>query len=69
MASAPLFNFRNPDEWPKWKRHEQFHVASGIASESEERQISSLLYRLGEESEDILTFTNISNDDRKNFNK
>ena len=40
-----------------------------MASESEERQISTLLYCLGEEAEDILTSTNISNDDRKKFNK
>ena len=40
-----------------------------MASESKERQISTLLYCLGEEAEDILTSTNISNDDRKKFNK
>ena len=75
MASVPLqppakFNFRNPDEWPKWRRcFEQFRVASGMASESEERQISTLLYCLGEEAEDVLTSTNISNDDRKQYDQ
>ena len=52
MASVPLqppakFNFSNPDEWPKWRRRfEQFRIASGMAGESEERQISTLLYYL-----------------------
>ena len=71
MASVPLqspakFNFRNPDKRLKWRmRFEQFHVVSSMASKSEERQISTLLYCLGKEAEDVLTSTNISNDDRK----
>ena len=73
MASVPLqppakFNFSNPDEWPKWRRpFEQFRIASGMASESEERQISTLLYCLGEEAEDVLTSTNISETDRGRY--
>ena len=71
MASVPIhppvkFNFHNPDEWLKWRRRfEQFRVAAGMESESEERQISTLLYCLGEEAEDVFTSTNISNNDRK----
>ena len=38
-----------------------------MASESEERQ--TLLYCLGEEAEDVLTSTNISNDDRKQYDQ
>ena len=73
MASVPLqppakFNFSNPDEWPKWRRRfEQFRIASGMAGESEERQISTLLYCLGEEAEDVLTSTNISEADRGRY--
>ena len=64
------FNFRNPDEWPisKWKRRfEQFRSASGLATEDELRQVSTLLYCLGEEADDVLTSTNISEDDRKEY--
>ena len=29
------FNFRNPDDWPRWKnRFQQFRDASGLSSES-----------------------------------
>ena len=73
MPSVPLqppakFNFSNPDEWPKWRRRfKQFGIASGMAGESEERQISTLLYCLGEEAEDVLTSTNISEADRGRY--
>ena len=71
MASVPLqppnpFNFRNPDDWPKWKRcFEQYHLASGLSGESDARQVSTLLYCLGEEAEDVLTSANVSEKDRK----
>ena len=60
------FNFRKPDEWPKWKRRfKQFRSASGLESESKPCQVSTLLYCLGEEADDILTSTNITKGDRK----
>ena len=68
MASVPLqppakFNFSNPDEWPKWRRR----FGSGMAGESEEWQISPLLYCLSKEAEDVLTSTNISEADRGRY--
>jgi hypothetical protein len=62
------FNFRSPDEWPKWcKRFEQFRTASGLSKEDEVRQVSTLLYCLGEEAEDVLASANITEDDRKTY--
>ena len=62
------FRFDNPDEWAKWKcRFEQFRLASGLSKEFEERQVCTLLYTLGEDSEDVLSSTNISEDDRKKY--
>ena len=53
------FTFRNPDDWPRWKRRfEQFCIASGLAEGSAERQVSTLLYCLGEQAEAVLTSTN-----------
>ena len=50
-----MFDFKNPDEWPHWKRRfEQFCLTSGLAKEEDSRQVSSLLYCLGEEREDVL---------------
>ena len=55
-ATLCEYNFSNSDEWPKWRKcFEQFCIASGMAGESEERPISTLLYCFGEEAEDILT--------------
>ena len=71
MASLRLqpptqFDFKNLDEWPRWKRRfEQFRLASGLPDESNDRQISTLLYCMGEEAEDILRSTNITEDERK----
>ena len=60
------FNFRTPDEWPKWKkRFEQFREASGLAADANKKQVNTLLYCLGEEAEGVLTSTNVTEDERK----
>jgi len=64
------FNFSKPDDWPKWiKRFEQYRVASGLSKDTETRQVSTLLYCLGEEAEDVLTSTNISEEDKTKYDK
>lgn len=62
------FNFKSPDEWPHWRRHfQQFKEPSGLTGEGDAKQISTLLYCMGETAEDILTLTNISTGARKRF--
>ena len=62
------FNFRNPDDWPRWKRRfEQFRVASGLAGTDAVQQISTLLYCIGEEAEAVLTSTNITAEERGQY--
>ena len=64
------FDFKNPDDWPRWKRRfEQFRIASGIANDSNAKQISTLLYCLRKEAEAIFTSTNATEDERKNYAK
>ena len=64
LKTPKPFNFKQPDNWPKWKkRFEQFRVASGLATEDE----ATLLYCLGEEADDVLSSTNIKADDRKKY--
>jgi len=71
MASINLrtptpFDFSKPEEWRKWKtRFEQFRVASGLSSESGERQVSSLMYCMGEDAEEVLATTNITAEQKK----
>ena len=71
MAQLPIeppkqFNFSNPDDWPRWKK--RFQQASGLSAESQKRQVSTLLYCLGEDADDVLVSTNITEDERKSFN-
>ena len=62
------FNFQTLDEWPRWrKRFKQFRIASGLGTKSKEQQINTLLYCLGEESDNVLTSTGITDDERKNY--
>jgi len=45
IAALPLQLSALPDDWPKWiNRFEQYHIASGIAEESDTNKISTLLY-------------------------
>ena len=70
MSLHPLaaFHFDHPNEWAKWKqRFKQFRQASKLSARSEERQVSTLLYTLGEDSEDVLSSINISSEGRKKY--
>ena len=62
------FDFRNPDDWPRWKRRfNQFRVASGLTTNSEKKQVSTLLYCFGEEAESVLTSMNPTAADRDSY--
>ena len=68
LAPPEPCDFSKPDEWPRWKcRFEQFRFASGLSEEDNQRQVSTLLYCLGEGAEDVLSSTNISVDERKAY--
>ena len=68
LQPPKLFNFQTPYEWPYWrKRFEQFRIASGLGSKSEDQHINTLLYCLGEESNDILTSTGVIDEERKSY--
>jgi len=62
------FNLRQPDEWPCWhKRFEQFCITSGLSTESQAHQVNTLFFCLGEEVEDLLCSTNITDNERKEY--
>lgn len=68
LAPPEPFNFRNPDDWSRWKRRFlQFRVASGLTGADNVQQVSTLMYCLGEEADAVLTSTNATEDDRKDF--
>ena len=62
------FNFKSPDNWPRWRRrYDQFQVASGLGEKSAATQVSTFLYCLGEEAESVLASMNATVDDRKDY--
>ena len=69
QPKAPeYFNFKQPDDWPRWKRRfEQYRAASGLSQGSEEKQINALLYCMVEEAEVVLISTGILEGQRKEY--
>ena len=64
------FDFRNPDDWPRWRRrYQQFCEAYGLSDESASKQISTFLYCLGEEAESVLASMNATAEDRRDFDR
>ena len=62
------FKFHNPDDWPCWKSWlQQFRKASGLADVSAGKQVSTLLYCLGEEAEAVLSSMNPTQDNHKDY--
>lgn len=75
MASQNLlqppdtFNFSKPGEWGKWKSHfQQYRIASGLSEKTQQQQVSTLLYCLGEGSEDVLETTGATEADKGEYN-
>ena len=67
LQSQDPFNFRSPDDWPRWKQwFQQFCEASGLSEATAAKQIGSLLYCLGEEADTVLSSTNPMEEERAN---
>ena len=68
LQPPETFNFRIPDDWLRWlQRFDQFWVASGLADAAQAQQVCTLLYCLGEEAESVLASTNITAEQRRNY--
>lgn len=64
------FDFSKPDTWLKWKRRfEQFCDTSRLTGEADTRQISTLLYTMDENADNVLTSTQITMGDRAKYSK
>lgn len=65
IPAVEKFDFAKPEEWPRWiRRFERFRQAS---STSEEAQISTLVYSLGDKAEDILASFNLKEEELKKY--
>lgn len=61
------FTFK-PEDWLKWiRRFERFRMASALDKESEESQVNTLIYSMGEEADDIVQSLGISVADQKKY--
>ena len=70
VATPEQFDFKRPHQWLRWKcRFELFLSASRLDQESNERKVSTLLYCLGPDADDVLTSTNIRDDNRNKYSK
>ena len=55
IPAIKAFDLSTPIEWPNWFRcFEQFRNASGIAEKSEESQVDTLIYSMGDKVDNIL---------------
>uniref|UniRef100_A0A1X7VHF5 Uncharacterized protein n=1 Tax=Amphimedon queenslandica TaxID=400682 RepID=A0A1X7VHF5_AMPQE len=69
-ATSSSFLLRKSKTMAQVKKcFEQFRVASGLNDEAGEKQVSTLLYAIGEDVEDTLTSMNPSADWSKDFGK
>ena len=68
VASPSAFIFARPEEWPKWlKRFERFKHASGLADNSEESQVNTLIYTMGAKADDIFQSFRLSTEEQKKY--
>ena len=58
--------FTKPNEWPKWIRHfERFRLASGLGGKPDAMQVSTLVYAMGDEADDIKAGIGLSEEERE----
>ena len=70
MKPPDSFSFQTPDDWPRWiARFVQFRAAAGLAADSDEKQVNTLLYCMGEGAAAVLASTNITAEERKDYLK
>lgn len=56
ITPPETFNFKEPEEWPRWiRRFERFRQASGLCDKDSEVQVNALIYAMGDAADDILT--------------
>jgi hypothetical protein len=76
MASAngvrppAAFDFTKPAGWKEWyKRYTRYHSVAKLSKETDQIQIDTLLYVMGETAEEIFIQLTLSDDDKKKYSK
>ncbi|XP_042072880.1 uncharacterized protein K02A2.6-like [Haplochromis burtoni] len=64
------FDFSKPHEWTRWvRRFERFRQASNLSASSEENQVNTLIYCMGDEADDVLRGLKLSDVDQRDYAK
>ena len=62
------FNFQKPEQWARWKkRFEQYRQASALAEDGVKRQVNTLLYCMGQDSDEILQAQGVTEDELADY--
>ena len=62
------FDFTKPQDWERWiRRFDRFRLASNLNATSEENQVNTLVYCMGDEAEDVLKGLTLTADERKGY--
>lgn len=80
MANTPVatfsiqppepFDFSKPHEWTKWiRRFERFRQASNLTASSEENQVNTLIYCMGDKADNVLRGLKLSDADQRQHTK
>ena len=73
MAQSQLqipmqFDFSKPEDWERWiRRFERFRQASGLAEKTDETQVSTLIYSMGDKAEDVLQTLGLNEEQKKDY--
>nr|XP_037288730.1 uncharacterized protein LOC119181582 [Rhipicephalus microplus] len=68
LQQPPPLDFDTTSEWPAWIQHfDDYRYASGLNERSNEEQVCTLLYTMGQQARDIFVTFNLSPEDSKKF--
>ena len=55
ITAPEMFDFKKPDEWEKWiRRFGRYRMACDLHKKSEEIQVNTLLYAMGDAAADVM---------------
>ena len=67
VSPPDKFSFK-PDEWPKWIQiFERFHKATGLDKQSDENQVNTLIYTMGDQADDVHISCELTQEQEKSF--
>ena len=68
IAAPDPFDFNAPGGWPKWKRRfERFRLASKLKAVSEEEQVNTLIYLMGEKADEVMLTFSLTDVEEKQY--